>query len=120
MADNLCLRRRRLYERQLTDAKEFFAGLAARAESRMAAAISEPSLINALEEILNTYVVYGVWLDLQRLAPRKALFLEDTSSIPYFDDVPIQVDATHPAYPTDPNVKSEASYDRYFTWYIDP
>ncbi|MGZ4392879.1 MAG: DUF4135 domain-containing protein, partial [Gaiellaceae bacterium] len=130
MAAALCPRRRRIYQRYLDGTKQYFGTLVGQPPftgadaDRLRGALADTGLVDALEELLNIYVVYGVARDLQRLAPSKVLFLHDTSNLPFVDAV-LPSDGSSPSYsgvgaPADPDVSPAKAYERYFAWYIDP
>lgn len=114
MPDNICLRRRKLYEAQLADAQTFFEKLAKK-YPKMAAAVADPKLIAALEKILNMYVVFGVARDLARLLPSDVLFMSDENARPTIDEA---LRAAKGSYTFDRRVGIGDAYDRYFAWYI--
>jgi hypothetical protein len=130
LAANLCSRRRRLYEKQLGETKKYLGELVhqnpftSTDAGRLASALADSELVDALEEILNIYVVYGVARDLQRLRTSKVLFRRDTTSLPFVDEV-LPSDGSPPSYTgagqtADPDVTPAQAYGRYFSWYIDP
>jgi hypothetical protein len=119
----LCLRRRRLYEEQLTRTRKDLAALAGQ-YPLLASALHDAELIDALEEILNIYVVYGVARDLERLRASGRLFTRGALDPPALAEVlppPGEPDPTKlPSSLKDGSVTPEKAYERYFSWYIDP
>lgn len=87
MSSNLCGRRRRLYQTQLDDTRTYLGnlvapkGVLASNAGQLGTALADPTLIDALEQILSAYVTYGVACDLRRLAESKVLFLTDPGEL---------------------------------------
>jgi hypothetical protein len=123
---SLCPRRRLLYQAQLDKTRKDLADLAATLPAGLRPALADPELIDALEELLNVYVVYGVAHDLARLRASRTLLTRMAPD----DDPPSLSDVLPPAGAPpgsvlgdsliDPKVKPAQAYGRYFEWCIEP
>lgn len=127
MSSNLCGRRRRLYQTQLDDTRTYLGnlvapkGVLASNAGQLGTALADPTLIDALEQILNAYVTCAVARDLQRLAASKALFVSDPDDRPPLAEVLAKPDTVvEGRLDTDNGANKRRAYNRYFDWYIDP
>ena len=81
-----CGRRSRLYARELAQTADYLRDLLgdppfSRTDAqRLAPALADKALVDALEDILVPYAVYGVARDLARLKKSRVLFLKDTDA----------------------------------------
>ena len=126
MTASLCPRRRQLYQAQVDETRKYFADLAATLPGGLRPALADPELIDALEELLNVFVAYGVWHDLRKLNQSQALFVK----IGRDEEPPALSDLLPPAgAPTvaaldgtrrDRKVTPAQAYARYFEWCIAP
>jgi hypothetical protein len=123
---SLCPRRRLLYQAQLDKTRKDLADLAATLPAGLRPALADPELIDALEELLNVYVVYGVAHDLARLRTSRTLLARVAPD----EDPPSLSDVLPPtgAPPRsvlgdsliDRRVTPAQAYGRYFEWCIEP
>jgi uncharacterized protein DUF4135 len=129
---NLCPRRRRLYEPYLDATATFLAnltdanakGVFASDATTLKAALADGELVEALEEILIPFVLYGVCRDLARLRKSDALFRVDKKGNPpplwmVLPTGGISPDDL-PGYTQESGVSPETGYIRYFERYINP
>ena len=124
-----CVLRRRLYEKYLADATSFVQKLPAarsdwKALPRAFGDAELPALMAPLEELLDTYVVYGVAMDLEKMRRTSVLRLPDGAKRPTLDDLFFPRHGTGLPFTGDGLKLEDRSpgdrYTRYFTWYIDP
>lgn len=130
--DNFCLRRQRLYQRYLDQTAEFLSDLTDPSENgrfaskatEFGGALADQSLIDALEEVLIPYVLYGVMRDLERLRKSGALFRVDKSGQPPPLELVLPTGGTSPddlpGYTQENRVSPHLGYIRYFDRYINP
>lgn len=133
-------RLRRLYVKQLEDTGKYLAGLLKQPpfssnKERFAQALADGRLVDALEEILSVFAIYGVARDLERLKPTRVLFLKDPPKVPAKTLPPdfnahdlnavlplggAQAEFKADDDSIDQKFRTEKAYERYFDWYIDP
>lgn len=119
-------RRRRIYQDRLTATADFFKDMlrkppfdAQQDVGRMQAALIDPELIEALAGMLDTYAIYGVVRDFERLDETKALLVADPSQrLPLDRAIPRDLPARTIANPA-AGLSTDALIGRYFDWYID-
>jgi hypothetical protein len=120
-----CLRRKRLYDRYLVGVEETLLRISQKSDwrSRPGAFDDAPrrELLMALEDILDTYVAYGVESDLRRLRSH-GIFRTDVKRPPALDDVFAAPPPPAPAKPAKADKKAlpaNKAYARYFEWFIN-
>lgn len=138
----LCPRRRRLYQAQLQSTWDYLwklprpgGLLSSTDQERVRRAFSDQQvkkLVDALEEILAPFVVYGVARDLERLRPSKVLFYRELDNLEADSKAQLLVDVLGrgTSSPSEPlkgytidkglTLSNREAYNRYFDWIIDP
>jgi hypothetical protein len=120
-------RRRRIYQDKLTATAEVFQGLllaspfdAQKDVGRMQGAVTDPELIEALAGMLDTYALYGVSRDFERLDETKALLVADASQrLPLDRAIPPRDQPARTIANPAAGLDTDALIRRYFDWYID-